>query len=174
MPARNKLLTGTALRPSQFGTRFDVSGSLSREVRMCAALTEEFALRDFDCAAEHVAGQAAVVTVRGELDMYTAPRLEKVLREVGAWRIGNRLVVDLTECGFMDSTALGVLIAARKRAGVPLNIAAHVGALRVLTVSDLQRGFSIHKTREEALSALRLEMDTEAASHAAGSGAELG
>ena len=135
---------------------------------MSGALTEAIALRDFDCEAEHIAGQAAVITVRGELDMYTAPRLEKVLREVASWRVGNRLVVDLTECGFMDSTALGILLAARKRAHVPLNIAAHVGALRVLTVSDLQRVFTIHKTRDEALSALRLEMKTEASCHAAG------
>ena len=135
---------------------------------MSAALTEEIALRDFDCEAEHIAGQAAVITVRGELDMYTAPSLEKVLREVVSWRVGNRLVVDLTECGFMDSTALGILLAARKRAHVPLNIAAHVGALRVLTVSDLQCVFTIHKTREEALSALRLEMETEASCDAAG------
>ena len=134
---------------------------------MSGALTEAIALRDFDCEAEHIAGQAAVITVRGELDMYTAPSLEKVLREVASWRVGNRLVVDLTECGFMDSTALGILLAARKRAHVPLNIAAHVGALRVLTVSGLQSVFSIHKTREEALSALRLEMETEASSHAA-------
>ena len=135
---------------------------------MSVALTEEIALSDFDCEAEYVVGRAAVVTVRGELDMYTAPRLQKVLREVASWRVGNRLVFDLTECGFMDSTALAVLIAARKRADVPLNIAAHVGALRVLTVSDLQRVFTIHKTREEALSALRLEMEAEASSHAAG------
>ena len=139
---------------------------------MSGALTEAIALRDFDCEAEHIAGQAAVITVRGELDMYTAPSLEKVLREVASWRVGNRLVVDLTECGFMDSTALGILLAARKRAHVPLNIAAHVGALRVLTVSDLQRVFTIHKTREEALSALRLEMETEASCHAAGMAAD--
>ena len=139
---------------------------------MSVALTEEIALSDFDCAAEYVAGQAAVITVRGELDMYTAPRLQKVLHEVASWRVGKRLVFDLTECGFMDSTALAVLIAARKRADVPLHIAAHMGALRVLTVSDLQRLFSIHKTREEALAALRHEMETEASSDAAGTTGE--
>jgi anti-sigma B factor antagonist len=128
---------------------------------MTAVLTEEIALRDFDCEAEHIPGQAAVVTVRGELDMHTAPRLQKVLRDVASWRVGKRLVFDLTECGFMDSTALGLLIAASKSARAPLHIAAHVGALRILTVSDLQSVFSIHRSRDDALASLRLEMEAE-------------
>jgi anti-sigma B factor antagonist len=124
---------------------------------MSDPFTEEIALRDFDCEAEYLGEHIAVVTVRGELDMYTAPRLREVLREVASWRIGGRVVVDLTECGFMDSTALGILISAKRRAGAPLNIAAHVGALRALTVGGLQDAFRIHRTRDEALLAVRRE-----------------
>jgi anti-anti-sigma factor len=126
---------------------------------MSRAYTEESALQRFECEAEYIAGGGAVITVRGELDMYTVSRLREVLREVASWRVGSRLVVDLTECGFMDSTALGVLITASGRAAAPLDIVAHVGALRVVTVSGLQDVFRIHKTREAALMALQHEME---------------
>ena len=50
----------------------------------------------------------SVVTVAGEVDVYTAAQLRAVLdEEIGA---GNaRLVVDLDEVSFLDSTGLGVL-----------------------------------------------------------------
>jgi anti-sigma B factor antagonist len=56
----------------------------------------------------------AVVHVRGEVDLYTAPRLREQLEEV----IGEgqrQLVVDLTEMDFIDSTGLGVLVGTLKR-----------------------------------------------------------
>lgn len=126
---------------------------------MSRAFTEEMALRRFACEADQAGGGVTVVAVQGELDMYTAPRLQEVLREVASRHAGDRLVVDLTECGFMDSTALSVLIAVNKRAAAPLDLVAHVGALRVLTVSGLQEVFRIHKTREAALQALRHEAE---------------
>jgi anti-sigma B factor antagonist len=124
-------------------------------------------LRDFECEAELVGDDIAVVTVRGELDSYTAERFRKALRKVKAWRVGSRLVVDLTECSFMDSTALGALMEAKRQLGeAPLNVAAHVGALRVLTISGFDKVLRIHKTREEALAALGHEPEPEAPSSA--------
>src|ERR687885_1868628 len=55
-----------------------------------------------------------VVAVRGEIDLFTAPELKQKLTD--AIEAGKtRLVVDLTETSFLDSTALGVLIGAVKR-----------------------------------------------------------
>lgn len=123
-------------------------------------------MRDFECEAELV-GNAAVVTVRGELDSYTAERFRKVLRSVRGWHVGNRLVVDLTECSFMDSTALGALMDSKRQLGeAPLNVAAHVGALRVLTISGFDKVLRIHKTRDEALAALKNEPKEETTSSA--------
>jgi anti-sigma B factor antagonist len=63
-----------------------------------------------------VDGDGRVVVVpRGELDLATAPDLEAVLR--ARLDDGRRVVVDLRELAFMDSTGLRVLVAAHARAG---------------------------------------------------------
>lgn len=110
---------------------------------------------DFECHAELVGSDTAVVTVEGEVDIFTAERLREVLKEVESWRVGRRLVIDLTACSFMDSTGLGVLVAAKHRQeDAPLHVAAHVGALRVLTISGLDKVLQLHRSREESLAAL--------------------
>ena len=56
----------------------------------------------------------AVVAVAGELDIYTAPQFEAALLhsiDEGA----RRVVVDLTDVTFIDSTALSVVVGAVKR-----------------------------------------------------------
>jgi anti-sigma B factor antagonist len=55
-----------------------------------------------------------VVAVRGEIDMATAPQLWQCLQEAIP-EVTDRLVVDLAETTFMDSTALNVLVRACKR-----------------------------------------------------------
>ena len=57
-------------------------------------------------------GGAVVVHLVGELDLYTAPEVRTVLLEL-ATEQPERLVIDLSEVDFVDSTALGVLIEAR-------------------------------------------------------------
>ena len=56
----------------------------------------------------------AVIVVRGELDLATAPELDAVVTE--ALDAGQDVVVDLRELAFMDSTGLRVLVAAHARA----------------------------------------------------------
>lgn len=58
-------------------------------------------------------GACAVVTVRGEVDLATAPQLETALER--AARDGlPRVVVDLRGTGFIDSTGLATLFRAHK------------------------------------------------------------
>ena len=61
------------------------------------------------------AGEEATVTVSGELDAYTAPQLRKVLDEVLDGSIAS-VVVDLRGTSFIDSTGLGVLVGAARKA----------------------------------------------------------
>ena len=56
----------------------------------------------------------AVVVIRGELDLATAPELEAALTE--RLDAGQDVVVDLRELAFLDSTGLRVLVASHVRA----------------------------------------------------------
>src|SRR5262245_46770897 len=61
-------------------------------------------------------GGATVLTVRGELDAYSAPMLDAAFDDAlsnGA----QRLVLDLSGVGFIDSSGLRSMIRARKQVG---------------------------------------------------------
>jgi anti-sigma B factor antagonist len=69
---------------------------------------------DFALTPFRVSAKAYVLEVGGELDLYTAPRLSSQVGEIIALG-ATSLVVDLTETTFVDSTALHVLLDAKKR-----------------------------------------------------------
>lgn len=85
------------------------------------------------------------VTVVGEVDLYTAPQLESALRESA-----HSFIVDLTDCGFIDSTALGVLVAARTRVGRLELVAPGIEVRRTLELSGLDRLLTVHGSRSSA------------------------
>jgi anti-sigma B factor antagonist len=59
-------------------------------------------------------GEWTVVSVEGELDLYTAPQLRDAVMD--AVEDGSeRVVLDLTKVPFMDSSGLGVVVACLKR-----------------------------------------------------------
>ena len=60
-------------------------------------------------------GGRAYLTLRGELDLATAPELEQLVNE--SIDAGNDVVVDLRSLEFMDSSGIRVLVAAHARAG---------------------------------------------------------
>jgi anti-anti-sigma factor len=96
-----------------------------------------------------------VVQLGGELDLYNADQLRETFAEVGATQPA-RIVVDLTEVEFMDSTALGALIEARTRVpeGTGFLIAAPgVETRRALQISGLDRHFSVYDSLSDALAA---------------------
>jgi anti-sigma B factor antagonist len=67
---------------------------------------------------EHVGSgnREARVVVRGEVDMATAPQLRELLE--GLIESGSkRIVIDCRELSFLDSSGIGVLVAARNRLG---------------------------------------------------------
>jgi anti-anti-sigma factor len=96
-----------------------------------------------------------VVRLGGELDLYNADKVRKALLDAAA-RAPERLVLDLTEVEFIDSTALGALIEARaslpERRGLLLAAPAHE-TRRALQVSGLDRHLPVHDTVDEALAA---------------------
>jgi anti-sigma B factor antagonist len=105
---------------------------------------------EFTLTSDPIDDTRQVVAVAGEIDLFTAPELKAALGEaLESGRI--RIVVDLTETTFLDSTALGVLIGAvkrlRSRDGV-LNIA------KTFEITGLDQIFTIRPTRDEAVEAL--------------------
>ncbi len=98
---------------------------------------------------------AVIVRLVGELDLYNAPELRAALLEVLAEE-PQRLVLDLGEVDFVDSTALGVLIETRTKLDDPqsfLLAAPGVETHRALQVSGLDRHLSVHPSVEAALAA---------------------
>jgi anti-anti-sigma factor len=61
-------------------------------------------------------GSRAVLTVRGELDAYSAPGLEDQIARLVAEHI-NEVVLDLSQTGFLDSSGLRAILTAQRRLG---------------------------------------------------------
>jgi anti-sigma B factor antagonist len=99
-------------------------------------------------------GSVAVLTVSGETDLYTARSFKRDVDEALDLAPGD-VVLDLLGLDLVDSTALGVLIAAQsrmleERRGLVLVVGRrHV--LRVFDITGLRDMFSIVPTLAEAL-----------------------
>jgi anti-sigma B factor antagonist len=106
----------------------------------------------FELTLEALPEGGAVLSVEGELDLATTPELEGVLDGVD---LGERLVVDLSACTFLDSSALRVLIAAiteaRARGGSVSLVAPQPGIVRVLEIASVDTMASVHPTLDAAL-----------------------
>jgi anti-sigma B factor antagonist len=97
---------------------------------------------------------AVVVRLTGELDLYNAPAVRDALFAVVA--DADRVVVDMTDVSFVDSTALGVLIEARGRLqnrGAFFLASPGLETRRALEVSGLDRHFNVRDSVEAALDA---------------------
>jgi anti-sigma B factor antagonist len=92
---------GRLRRLSMYGDRDEALGSLVA-LEALAAPPREFAVAE--------AHESGLLTLRpaGELDIATAPRLERAL--VGGRQPGDRVVLDLADLEFLDSTGLRVIV----------------------------------------------------------------
>ena len=87
------------------------------------------------------------MSVAGEIDLYTAPRLHGELVTALAGEEPVRLVVDMSGVEFCDSTGMNVLLAAHRRAlehGGDLELAApRPGVRKILQVTGLESVFTV-------------------------------
>jgi anti-sigma B factor antagonist len=103
----------------------------------------------------HDRGGWTVVEAKGEIDLYTAPKLKEELGGlVEQDRV--RIAVDLAGVEFLDSTGLGVLIGSlkrcRERGGEFALAAPRETVQKVLQITGLDKVFPIHATVDEATS----------------------
>ena len=69
---------------------------------------------NFDIKTEQLGDDAYVISLAGEVDLYTAPEFKQQLLEV-IGQGGKQVVVDFSDTTFIDSTTLGVLVGGVKR-----------------------------------------------------------
>jgi anti-sigma B factor antagonist len=111
----------------------------------------------FGISAERLSGTLGLVVLTGEVDIFTAPRFREgmvALLDDGV----ESMVIDLSGVTFIDSTALGVLIGGVRRVhgagGAMTLVVVSRPVQRVLSITGLDRVFSIHATRAAAVEAL--------------------
>jgi anti-anti-sigma factor len=107
----------------------------------------------FDVRSELLPGGAAVAHVLGELDLATASKLEDALAELAP--SADPVVVDLSECTFLDSAGMRVLLsAARGLAGEERSlrvVTADSRILRVLEITAVDTLIAVHPSVQAAL-----------------------
>ena len=112
---------------------------------------------DLQIKTEPLGGGSRLIAVVGEIDLYTAPQLKQELK-AAADGSERAVIVDLSECTFIDSTALGVLVSAKKTfvaKQLELSLViSDANILKVFEITGLNRVFAIHVTRSEAVDAL--------------------
>jgi anti-anti-sigma factor len=110
---------------------------------------------------EPLADEVAVVTLRGEHDLSTTLQLSAALEAACA---RPRVLVDLSQCAFIDSTVLALLLSAHselvERDGrlelfLPSDPASNVH--RLLKLSMIDTLLHLHESRSAALASIQSE-----------------
>jgi anti-sigma B factor antagonist len=93
--------------------------------------------------ASRTEGESLVLSLQGELDLTSAPSFE---REIGEAEASNpaRIVIDLGQLDFMDSTGLRALLQARERAKAgDKQLALRPGPRQVMRVLELTKTIDV-------------------------------
>jgi anti-anti-sigma factor len=97
------------------------------------------------------------VSVVGELDQSTAPELRTALADA----IGDperSLLVDLSDCNFIDSTGLSLLVETKRRLAEDERrfgvCCADADVRRLLELTGIDQAVNLFDTRDEAVAAL--------------------
>jgi anti-sigma B factor antagonist len=110
---------------------------------------------NFDIKTEQLNGESYLISLAGEVDLYTAPEFKQQLLDV-IGQGAKDVVVDFTNTTFIDSTTLGVLVGGVKRLrpneGQLSLICSDRNITKIFEITGLDRVFTIHASREAALS----------------------
>lgn len=99
-------------------------------------------------------GDALVFSLRGTLDVTTSPSIRAALIEA-AENGKHEIIVDLSQVEFLDSTGLGALIGAHRRAleknGRVRLVCTDGPIQRLLNITGLMKSFAVYSTLQSAL-----------------------
>ena len=95
-----------------------------------------------------------VIKLQGEVDLYAAPELkDHVNRAIESGK--TKLILDLSEATFIDSTTLGILVSGMKRlrprGGMLAVLCPDPTMARIFDITGLSKVFPIHGSLDEAL-----------------------
>jgi len=112
---------------------------------------------NFDINTEQLSDDAYVISLAGEVDLYTAPEFKQQLLDV-IGKGAKSVIVDFTTTTFIDSTTLGVLVGGVKRLrtndGQLSLVCNDRNITKIFEITGLDKVFTIYPTREEAVSAV--------------------
>ena len=112
---------------------------------------------NFDIKTEELGDSSYVISLAGEVDLYTAPEFKQQLLEV-IGQGAKHVIVDFSDTTFIDSTTLGVLVGGVKRLrtndGQLSLVCSDRNITKIFEITGLDRVFSIYGTRDEAVSNL--------------------
>ena len=112
---------------------------------------------NFDIKTEQLSGDSYVISLTGEVDLYTAPEFKQQLLEV-IGQGGKDVIVDFSGTTFIDSTTLGVLVGGVKRLrtndGQLSLVSSDRNITKIFEITGLDRVFTIYGSRDEAIAAL--------------------
>ena len=125
-------------------------------------------MRTGEIALERINAGLAVLSITGEHDLNTAPELRRRLGKL----IGgdDPIVVDLSRATFVDSSILGTVLGAMRRARevgtgfAVLHQNGDEGVARVLDITGLRSELPVHGDRDEAIAAAKASVGQAAAS----------
>ena len=114
---------------------------------------------NFDIKTEQLSSEAYVISLTGEVDLYTAPEFKQQLIEV-IEQGGKEVVVDFSNTTFIDSTTLGVLVGGVKRLraneGRLSLVCSDRNITKIFEITGLDKVFEIYATRDEAVSSVEV------------------
>src|SRR5215204_4694195 len=113
---------------------------------------------NFDIKTEKLRDGAYVISLSGEVDLYTAPEFKQQLLEV-VGQGASDVVVDLSDTTFIDSTTLGVLVGGVKRlrpnGGQLSLVCSDRNITKIFEITGLDKVFPIYESRDEAVDQLK-------------------
>ena len=109
---------------------------------------------NFDVKTEKLSDGQYVISLSGEVDLYTAPEFKQQLLEV-IGQGGKEVIVDFSNTTFIDSTTLGVLVGGVKRLrtneGQLSLVCSDRNITKIFEITGLDRVFTIFPSRDEAV-----------------------